>query len=61
MKIAGTENIMPEDAPFTPLAIVWTILFSMMLLRRRMPRRMPNPSMAASSDPSMENPRMSAA
>ena len=52
---------MPLDAPFTPLATVCTILFSMMLLRRSMPRRIANPSMAASSEPSMENPRISEA
>ena len=59
--MAGTENIMPDDAPFTPDAIVWTILFSIMLLRRNMPRRTPKPRMAASSDPSIENPSFNAA
>ena len=59
--MAGTENIMPDEAPFTPEAIVCTMLFSMMLLRRKMPRRMPKPRMAASSEPSIENPRISAA
>jgi hypothetical protein len=52
---------MPDDAPFTPLATVCTILFSMMLRRRSMPRSMPNPSIAASSEPSMEKPSISAA
>jgi hypothetical protein len=47
---------MPEEAPFTPLAMVWTMLFSMMLLRRSRPRRMPKPRIAASSEPSIENP-----
>ena len=60
-KIAGTENIMPDEAPFTPDAMVCTMLFSTMLLRRNMPRRMPKPRMAASSDPSIENPRIRAA
>jgi len=59
--MAGTENIMPDDAPFTPLAIVCTMLFSTMLLRRNMPRNMPKPRIAASSEPSMEKPRISAA
>ena len=59
--MAGTENIIPDEAPFTPLATVCTMLFSMMLRRRRMPRRMPKPRIAASSDPSIENPSISAA
>ncbi len=59
--MAGTENIRPLEAPFTPLATVCTMLFSMMELRRSMPRRMAKPRMAASSEPSMENPRISAA
>ena len=58
MKIAGTENIMPADAPLTALAIVWLMLFSMMLVRRIRPRRIPKPSTAASSDPSIEKPRI---
>ena len=61
MNNAGTVNIMPADAPFTALAIVWLMLFSTMLVRPIRPRRMPNPRMAASSDPSMEKPSMSAA
>ena len=61
MNKAGIENIMPADAPFTLLAIVWLMLFSTMLERFMTPRRMPNPRMAASSDPSMENPRIKAA
>ena len=56
--MAGTENIMPADAPFTALAMVCTMLFSMMLLRRRMPRSMPKPRIAANSEPSMEKPRI---
>ena len=61
MKIAGTENIIPDDAPLTPEAIVCTMLFSMMLFRRSIPRRMPKPRIAASSEPSIEKPRIRAA
>ena len=59
--MAGTENIMPLDAPLTALATVCAMLFSMMLLRRRIPRRIPKPRMAASSEPSIEKPRIKAA
>jgi len=59
--MAGTENIMPLDAPLTALATVCAMLFSMMLLRRRIPRRMPKPRIAASSEPSIEKPRIKAA
>ena len=61
MKSAGTENIIPAEAPLTAEAIVWLMLFSTMLLRRRMPRRIPQPRIAASSEPSIEKPRISAA
>ncbi len=61
MNSAGTVNIIPAEAPFTALATVWLMLFSMMLLRRIMPRRIPKPRMAASSEPSIEKPRMSEA
>ena len=59
--MAGTENIMPAEALLTALAIVWLMLFSMIEVRRIRPRRIPNPRMAASSEPSIENPRISAA
>ena len=53
---AGTVNIIPADAPLTELAMVWLMLFSTILLRPIMPRRIPNPKIAASSEPSMEKP-----
>ena len=58
MNSAGTENIIPALAPFTAEAIVWLMLFSMMLFRRITPRRIPNPRIAASSEPSIENPSL---
>jgi hypothetical protein len=58
IKRAGTENIIPTEVPLTALAIVWLMLFSMMLLRPNKPREMPNPRMAASSEPSMEKSRV---
>ena len=57
MNRAGTVNIMPAEAPLTELAMVWLMLFSTMLLRLMMPRRIPNPRIAATSEPSMEKPR----
>jgi hypothetical protein len=45
-------NIMPAEAALTALAIVWLMLFSMMLVRPSRPRRTPKPRMAASSEPS---------
>ena len=61
MNSAGTENIIPDDAALTAEAMLWLMLFSTMEVRRMIPRRMPQPRMAASSDPSMEKPRISAA
>ena len=61
MNNAGTENMIPDDAPLTADAIVWLMLFSTMLLRRITPRSTPQPRMAANSEPSIANPRMSAA
>ena len=58
MNRAGTENIIPAEAPFTELAMVWLMLFSIMLVRRMTPRSTPKPRMAASSEPSMEKPRI---
>ena len=61
MNSAGTENIIPDEAAFTAEARLWLMLFSTMLVRRMMPRRIPQPRIAASSEPSMENPRIRAA
>ena len=57
MNSAGIENIIPDEAPLTPEASVWLMLFSMIERRRMMPRRMPKPRIAASSEPSIEKPR----
>ena len=57
----STENIIPEEAALTADAMLWLMLFSTMLVRRSRPRRMPQPRMSASSEPSMEKPRIGAA
>ena len=61
MNNAGTVNIMPAEAPFTDEASVWLMLFSTMLVRRSAPRSTPQPRIAASSEPSIEKPRISEA
>ena len=61
MNSAGTVNIMPADAPLTEEASVWLMLFSTMLVRRKAPRSTPQPRIAASSEPSIEKPRISEA
>ena len=58
MNSAGTVNIRPEEAPFTAEATVWLMLFSMMLVRRIIPRRIAQPRIAASSEPSMLKPSL---
>ena len=58
MNSAGTENIIPDEAALTAEASVWLMLFSTMLVRRITPRRMPQPRIAASSEPSIEKPRI---
>jgi hypothetical protein len=58
MNSAGTENIIPAEAPFTALARVCWMLFSMMLFRPMRPRRIPKPRIAASSEPSIEKPSL---
>ena len=47
---------MPDEAPLTADATVCVTLFSIMERRRNKPRKIPNPKIAASSEPSIENP-----